>query len=164
MSQSRFRRSAAAPGPVRDHDDVPLREYTERLAEELAARIVALDALTDAKFVTYRTLIDSQAEKVALALAAADRAIQKAEAATEKRFDNVNEFRKTLSDQAQDFVTRREYEVSRQSTVDRLGEVQGRLDKAEGRSTGLQSGYGYLIAGIGALVVLVNLGIYLLGQ
>lgn len=141
-----------------------MREYVERLVEDLGARLIALDALTDAKFVTYRTLIDSQAEKVALALASADKAVQKAEAATEKRFESVNEFRKTLSDQAQDFVTRREYEVSRQSTVDRLGEVQTRLDKAEGRSTGLQSGWGYLIAGITTVVVLVNLAIYLLSQ
>lgn len=75
--------------------------------------------LTDAKFVTYRTLIDSQAEKVALALDATKEAIGKAEVATSKaidkessanadRFASVNEFRQQLNDQARSFMPRTE--------------------------------------------------------
>ena len=44
--------------------------------------------------------LNSQEKAVAAALAAADRAVSKADFATEKRFDAVNEFRATLSDQA----------------------------------------------------------------
>lgn len=73
-------------------------------------RNVSLSELTDAKFVTFRTLVDSQADKVALALAAAKEAIDKAETATEKRFDSVNEFRAQLSDQAGTFYPRKEAE------------------------------------------------------
>lgn len=50
----------------------------------------------------------AQDEKTALALSAAEKAISKAEAATEKRFDAVNEFRGTLSDQAATLLPRAE--------------------------------------------------------
>lgn len=73
--------------------------------DDLAARVTAL---TEAKFVTYRTLIDSQAEKVKLALDAADKAVSKSEASMEKRFDAVNEFRGQLADQARTFMPRTE--------------------------------------------------------
>lgn len=91
-------------------------------------------ALTDAKFVTYRTLIDSQAEKVALALDATKEAIGKAEVATSKaidkessanadRFASVNEFRQQLNDQARTFMPRTEaIQLSEQATA-RLREL-----------------------------------------
>lgn len=96
-----------------EQDTISFREHVVLLLTELdlrfQQRVEGLNQLTDAKFVTFRTLLDSQAEKVALALAAsdkatvaalnsADRAIVKAEVATEKRFEGVNEFRRTVED------------------------------------------------------------------
>ena len=46
--------------------------------------------------------------KTTLALAAADKAVTKAEIATEKRFEGVNEFRATLADQATRLIPREE--------------------------------------------------------
>lgn len=46
--------------------------------------------------------------KTTLALAAADKAVTKAEIATEKRFEGVNEFRATLADQAARLLPREE--------------------------------------------------------
>ena len=46
--------------------------------------------------------------KTTLALAAADKAVTKAEIATEKRFEGVNEFRSTLADQAARLMPREE--------------------------------------------------------
>jgi hypothetical protein len=46
--------------------------------------------------------------KTTLALAAADKAVTKAEIATEKRFEGVNEFRQTLADQAARLMPREE--------------------------------------------------------
>jgi hypothetical protein len=65
----------------------------------ISERIDALDRL-------FTSQLGAQDEKVQLALTAADKALMKAEAATEKRFEGVNEFRATLSDQAATFVTR----------------------------------------------------------
>lgn len=47
-------------------------------------------------------------EKTSLALAASEKAVVKAEMATEKRFDSVNEFRDTLRDQASQLLPRAE--------------------------------------------------------
>lgn len=90
--------------------------------EKLAGRVDGLDRLTDAKFVTLRTLMDSQAEKVALALAASEKAVSKAETANEKRFEGVNEFRAQLSDQANTFIPRAEARALLDAISSRLDE------------------------------------------
>jgi len=76
-----------------------------RLTEQIAGvreSIAALDRLLTSR-------INAQADKVGLALTASDKAVLKAETANEKRFDSVNEFRATLSDQSKTFVDRREH-------------------------------------------------------
>jgi hypothetical protein len=123
---------------------ISLWELANNLSS-MIERLNGLDRLTDAKFVTHRTLLDSQAEKVALALAAAKEAINKAEAATEKRFQSVNEFRETLSDQAATFVNRDQFEALR----DVVATLSARLDRIEGRTTGLSAGWGYLLGAVG---------------
>ncbi len=65
----------------------------------LRAEVRALDRLVHSK-------IEAEDEKVALALAAADKAQVKADFATEKRFDGINEFRQTLLAQASTFATK----------------------------------------------------------
>ncbi len=59
-------------------------------------------------------------EQVLLALASADKAIVKADAATERRFEGVNEFRQTLADQAATLMPRSEFNVQHQSLVTRI--------------------------------------------
>ena len=61
-----------------------------------------------------------QSKAIDAALAAAEKAVTKAEIATEKRFDSVNEFRKTLSDQASGFLQRGEFSALHKSLVDKL--------------------------------------------
>jgi hypothetical protein len=98
--------------------------------EALVERVDAAERLTDAKFVTYRTLIDSQADKVALALSASEKAITKAETATERRFEAVNEFRQTLSDQAANFATKSTVDAqftAMREKIDDLGAQVSRL-------------------------------------
>ena len=66
--------------------------------DALLARIEAISILIDER--EERTKERFHAMKVAIdaALAAADRAVNKAEQSTEKRFEGVNEFRATLAD------------------------------------------------------------------
>lgn len=121
-----------------------------------AERVEALDRITDAKFVTFRALIDSQAEKVALALAASDKAVSKAEVTTEKRFESVNEFRGQLDDQAKTFISRVEFNALRDGQIERINEIVSRLDRNEGRGAGLNAGWVYLLAALGALGTLIS--------
>lgn len=66
---------------------------------------------------------------------AMETAILKAETAVEKRFESVNEFRQTLSDQTNSFVSRVEFNA-----------LKERLDRGEGRSGGIKDFYGWLVA------------------
>ena len=113
---------------------IALQRQINQLREDTLAHLAADRALTDAKFVTFRTLIDSSAEKVALALdasntainkqeAVTDRALTKQENATEKRFESVNEFRQQLNDQTKTFISRLEVEASINQFTIRLREL-----------------------------------------
>lgn len=80
------------------------RRYEQRFMAQENATALAL-ARVDKEF--HEHLAQVRAETHA-ALQAADKAIQKAESATEKRFEGVNEFRAQLADQARTFISRTE--------------------------------------------------------
>lgn len=76
-----------------------------------------------------------QAQEKALAagFAAAEKAVTKAESSAEKRFDSVNEFRGTLSDQVATFVPRREIEQMFKSIADTIEQMlKGVAEKSAG--------------------------------
>jgi len=89
-------------------------------------------------------------------------AILKAEAATNHRFESVNEFRATLSDQATKLLTRDEYLAAHQVTVDRINDLATRLTALESLAAGrlaqrTSSGqlYAWAIAGLSLIVSLI---------
>lgn len=104
-----------------------------------------------------RTLIDAHAERIALALAAADKAVSKAETATEKRFESVDEFRQTLSDQTKSLVSKVEFDAVRDISAVRIADLASRLDKTEGKAVGLNAGWVYLIGGLSVAATLASL-------
>jgi hypothetical protein len=87
-------------------------------------------------------------ESVKAALSAAKEAVTKAETAAEKRFESVNEFRNTLSDQQRNLMPRSEAEVKFESYTKQLDILTTRLDKSEGRGLGIAQALGWIIAGI----------------
>lgn len=140
--------------------------------EELHAKVDGLSGLTDAKFVTFRTLVDSQAEKVGIALASSDKAVSKAEVANERRFESVNEFRAQLSDQASRLISRTEASAMNDSLAARLDatlggieaaviDIKTRMDRAEGKSGGYSSSGALVVAIVGIIgtVMAIIIGI-----
>jgi chromosome segregation ATPase len=122
--------------------------HLEEANEHLGGRIENLAELTEAKFITYRTLVDAQAAQVALALDASKEAINKAETATgkaidkaaeatEKRFDAVNEFRAQLSDQATLFMPRAEAQQLIQQMTLRTRELADQIPSLMTRAEAL---------------------------
>lgn len=114
----------------------------------------------------YEQRFVAQEKAVAFALDAAKEAVLKAEIASEKRFDSVNEFRQTLSDQTNTFLPRAEAEqrikqnsdkidASKDLAVERFSLLLSRLDKLEGRSTGMKDGWGYLVGAIGLAATVI---------
>lgn len=59
----------------------------------------------------YNQRFENLADQTHIALVSADKATKKAEDATEKRFESVNEFRATLTDQARSFLTKAEFDA-----------------------------------------------------
>jgi hypothetical protein len=136
--------------------DVSLREY-------VALMIKGVEERADIKFTAMQ-------DAVASAFANSQRAIDKADEATEKRFEGVNEFRAALSDQATRFVTSEtlaamdeKLQASIQRNRDDLSALGRRMDLREGQSTGTRLTTGVIvtvttiaIALIGLIVVLAN--------
>jgi hypothetical protein len=85
----------------------------------------------------------SDKQAIDAALAAAEKAVQKAEMASERRFEGVNEFRQTLSDQAGTFATK-----------DAVNALTSRFDRQEGTGKGLHQGWGYLVGAVGIGIAL----------
>lgn len=89
-------------------------------------------------------------------------AVDKAESATEKRFESVNEFRSTLADQQRTFVPRPEYEAAHQSLENRVNAVTSELEKIQNQKQGGNIVYAYVISVISligtVIVIVVNIG------
>jgi hypothetical protein len=106
----------------------------------LSARINALEKMLDEREARSQERSSTMKESVAAALASSEKAITKADTATEKRFDAVNEFRQTLSDQAKNFMTIDVYTVQNKNLSEKLDAALTRINtieaKGEGKSTG----------------------------
>jgi len=96
-----------------------LREIMDERDKRYEDRFVAMDA------------------KTSLALSSSEKAISKAETATEKRFDSVNEFRGTLNDQASKLLPRAEADSRFLSHDEKIEDLKKQIaGLRESRSSG----------------------------
>jgi anti-sigma-K factor RskA len=93
------------------------------MQDEMDRRFASMQLQMDQRFA-------ASDKAVASALTAADLATSKAETAAEKRFDSVNEFRQTLSDQTKSFVT-----------LDKFEGVASRVDRIESAALTIQQSF-----------------------
>lgn len=113
-------------------------EWTvETLKEYLEAQIVGVERAT------------------VVAMAAADRAVTKAEMAAEKRFDSVNEFRNAMKDQQSTFADKIQTDF-------RLAAIEKKLENMTGHSQGISSTSYVIGQGILILVAIGGLWITLM--
>lgn len=118
-----------------------------------------LREIMDERDKRYEQRYDAQTKMVETALAASKEAVLKAENATEKRFEGVNEFRGALQDASNKLISRVEVEAWREQSRDTQASLSSRLQLIEGRSQGLNAGWIYLAgfisiaAGITAIVI-----------
>lgn len=112
----------------------------------------------------YQQRFDAQSKAISDALQAAEKAVSKAEVATEKRFESVNEFRKTLSDQTITLMPRAEASTRFDAMSEKIDQLQRRIDKSEGAGGGLRQFWTYLIGAVGLLLTVVSLGAYFVGK
>lgn len=124
-------------------------EWTvDSLKEHLEAVIESLDTRYDQRFADQQKAVDA-------ALQSAEKAVAKAETASERRFEAVNEFRATLADQAGHFITRSEALARADNNAEKIDALASRLDRIEGKSTGLNAGWGILVGAAGLISTLI---------
>lgn len=129
---------------VRDHDeDVPVLDHVRALLREIELR-------NEQRFVAQRQAVDA-------ALAAADRAVLKAEAAAEKRFEGVNEFRGQLADQQRTLMPRSEAEIRLSVLSDRMSAVEKAVLQVSSRGIGAKDAWGWVVGVIGFVLSVLAL-------
>lgn len=111
-------------------------------------RITALDRVILEKLDAITQMGTQRAES-------SERAIAKVEAATEKRFESVNEFRSQLKDQAGTFMARVEIEARFTANSDRISRLELRENFNAGRAAAFALIGGTLVALIGAAIKVV---------
>jgi hypothetical protein len=109
------------------------------------------------------TRFDAQKEAVNAALAASDRAVNKAELASEKRFDAVNEFRAALADSARLLMPRSEAEQRMAAIEKMVNDLKITVDAGNNKDTGKDIGFMKVVTGI-SLLANVILVIYYLSK
>jgi hypothetical protein len=123
-------------------DTTPSRWNTDTLKEFLSTQINDLKALNEqmraADDIRYQQRFDTQQKAFTDALYSQERAVLKAEAAAEKRFESVNEFRAVLSSQSATLIPRTEAEGRFSAMNEKIDDIKTRLDKGEGGSAGIK--------------------------
>ncbi len=103
--------------------------------------------------------ISAVAHAAAVASENAARAVTKAEMAAEKRFEGLNEFRGTLSDQQRNLMPRDEANIRFDSLTHEIRGAQHILETMRAEQKGVVGGWGYSVGVIGFLLTLVTLGV-----
>lgn len=135
--------------------DVP--PFSPQYKNEMTSREII--SLLNERDRQYSQRFDAQQQAVKEAFFSAKEAVDKAERASEKRFDSVNEFRGQLKDQQNTFLPRTEYianhkalEISVKENAEKLALVTQRQYEENGRSSGSNWMWGVVAGVIGILM------------
>ena len=156
--------SAATDVSLLDHVTLMVRQLEAQMDRRmLAIEQQVRDALAAAEKVTVaeRATVEERVRGVEMLAKvtqeSAAEAVRKAEAATEKRFESVNEFRAQLADQTSAFLPREVFDT----TVQQWSEWRQGVDKDRatlaGRSGGIGSSIGWIVAGAGFVATVLGI-------
>ena len=120
-----------------------LHKYTVQRIDDLVtllderhqSQIKATEAAFAAQQAAMRTAFDAADKAVQAALTAVEKASNRAEGASDKRFESVNEFRAQLADQAAHLISRAEYLVQHRALDDKMVSISDRVTQLELRLT-----------------------------
>jgi hypothetical protein len=140
----------------------------DELKAEVLALKVATEAAANAADLRYQQRFTAQSDALSAAFAAAkeavaaardaqDRAVLKAEVAADKRFESVNEFRKSLTDQQQTFMPRQESLALHASAVEKLAAIEKAMDQMTAERMGIKGGWGYAVGLVGFVMALITI-------
>jgi predicted transcriptional regulator len=122
--------------------------------ETAMQHVLALIGANDHRY--EQRFIDAE-RAVSYALAAAKEAVIKAEQAAEKRFESVNEFRNTLSDQQRNLLPRSEADRAFAAMAEKIRALEKQHDTLVAERLGVRGGWGYAVGVIGLVITLFSL-------
>lgn len=102
-------------------------------------------------------ILDEREERIQERFAQLDKALGKAEAAMDKRFASVNEFRSQLADQSRTFVPRREIEATVKNLSSRLTDVVEKQNRSSDQKKGSDVAWAYIISLAAVAISLIAL-------
>jgi hypothetical protein len=127
---------------------------SEWTVETLKAHMEALRALD-------RRLTDEQhastSAKLESAMASAKEAVLKAEAATEKRLEGLNELRGAWTDNQRTLYPRAEAELALSALSEKVDLLTSDAEARRGNATGLSAGWAAAVAVVGLIALVVGL-------
>jgi hypothetical protein len=134
----------------------------DTLRERLLAEINALDQRVNLQFVKLDKRITDHFDQTELRyverMQSSERALAKVDAANEKRFENVNEFRGQMSDMMRTFIPRLEAEARMANFGERLEVAEKSIIENRSRGSGIQAGWALAVGaliGIGGIVIAI---------
>lgn len=133
-----------------DAENISLRDYVERRFASVEVLWRECDRRYQDRFEQLRLA----AEAATACSAAAD---AKADAATEKRFDSINEFRKLIQDLTGRLMPRTEAEAHAATLNEKFATLQTRVDRTEGSNSGMRQGWTVLVGAVALIATLVAL-------
>ena len=105
----------------------------------------------------YNVLLAERDERVTQRYQAMELAVNKAETATEKRFEGVNEFRAQLGDQSRTLMPRIETEVLLKNVNDKIEALTIKVEKSGNIKAGGNQMIAYIVAAISLIVTIITL-------
>lgn len=120
----------------------------------LAAKFDAHKELMDERDERYKQRSEFQDEAVNTAMAASKEAILKAEAATDKRLESLNEIKAMSLDQASTFARKTEVNLITDALGKRLDGVEDGMNRRVSTGAGMEKAWGYVIGVLGVLTAL----------
>ena len=140
---------------LKEYFDARLLETEKRLQSADQAADVRNEQRFTAQQQAIKDALTSQKEAVAAALVAAEKAVLVAETNAEKWRAASNEWRGAMNDRERNLMPRTETEKGMQALADKLDSLATRMDRNEGRSGGLNAGWGILVGAVGLLAALI---------
>lgn len=105
----------------------------------------------------FLALREDDQKAIKAASLATKEAILKAETASEKRFESVNEFRGQLADQTATLIPRAEADSRFNSLAEKVTDLTDRLNTMTGKSSGVTASWGYGVGAVGLVISAVAL-------
>jgi hypothetical protein len=147
-------------------DEPVTRREILQVEEHLKELITALDQRYEQRFNDSQTAVlaalSAARTAVDAALSAAKEAVAKAEGASDKRFDGVDEFKNALSDQQRTLMPRSEQETINKGISDKITALEGRFTEQGGQKAGNKETLAYVIAALSLTISFVEAAVLLL--